>query len=444
MSNQPSDFQINALELATRQQSHDWLQSLREQGAQRWEQAPWPTRKTELWKYTPLAPLQKGGFAQWADAQSGWESQVDLIEGDFTRMVFVNGVFDPEHSSAELPDGVVRFESAGETDRELIRQNLGSVVNTDRHLFAALSNAWANEGVLIHVPANQALDKPVYIVHVSTPEAEPATASQRTLILLETGAQASVTEHYVSTSDEQNGFVNALTEARVADNASLSHCRVNLEEENLLHVGGVHAELHRNARMNGFTVAQGSRLKRIDYQVDYRGEGGELMLNGVYLPRNRQLVDYHTNIEHAVPHCTTSETFRGIVGDASRAVFNGRIHIHPQAQKSLAELSNKNLLTSKKAEVDTKPELEIYADDVQCAHGATVSQLDSTALYYLQSRGLSRQDAQVMLSFGFINELLQQAPDPAVQAYLRPRLATLLGQADTLGEQWTNEQVSHD
>src|SRR5690606_1969516 len=155
------------------------------------------------------------------------------------------------------------------------------------------------------------------------------------------------------------------------------------------------------------TLAQGSRLKRIDYQVNHCGEGAELDLQGVYLPRNSQLVDYHTNVRHMVPRCTSREIFRGIIADSARAVFNGRIYIHPHAQKTLAELSNKNLLTSNKAEVDTKPELEIYADDVKCAHGATVSQLNANALYYLQSRGVSRQDAEVMLSFGFINEVLQ-------------------------------------
>ena len=144
------------------------------------------------------------------------------------------------------------------------------------------------------------------------------------------------------------------------------------------------------------------------------------------------MVDYHTNVQHCVPHCTTSEIFRGIIADSAHAVFNGRIHIFPDAQKTLAELSNKNLITSNKAEVDTKPELEIYADDVKCAHGATVSQLNATALYYLQSRGVSRQEAEVMMSFGFINELLQDIAEPAVQDYLLPRLARLFGRDSEL------------
>ena len=152
------------------------------------------------------------------------------------------------------------------------------------------------------------------------------------------------------------------------------------------------------------------------------------------MPRNQQLVDYHTNIQHWVPHCTSNEIFRGIISDQAKAVFNGRIHIHPQAQKTLAELSNKNLLTSNKAEINTKPELEIYADDVKCAHGATVSQLNANALYYLQSRGVSRADAQVMMSFGFINELLQAVEQEAVRQYLSPKLAKLFGRDPVLDE----------
>ena len=421
-----TDFQQDAVRLAAQQQSPDWLAGLRQQAAEDWLQASWPTRKTEHWKYTPLLPLQKDGFKHWAKATSDWQSAVEFIDLEATRLVFVNGVFDAANSNA-LPEGVVRFCDATDSARALIQQHLGKIVEGDRHLFATLSNAWAADGVLVHVPRNQALEKPVYIVHVSTPGVEPAIANQRVLVVLEESARAEIIEHYLSTDAVQNSFVNSLSEMVVGDNAELQHYRLNLEEENLLHLGGVHVNLLHNARLRAFTLAQGSRLKRIDYQVNHRGAGADLNLQGIYLPRNNQVVDYHTNVQHCVPHCTTNEIFRGIVADSAHAVFNGRIHIFPDAQKTLAELSNKNLLTSNKAEVDTKPELEIYADDVKCAHGATVSQLNATALYYLQSRGVSRQEAEVMMSFGFINELLQDIAEPAVQDYLLPRLARLFG-----------------
>src|SRR5690606_14089099 len=309
--------------------------------------------------------------------------------------------------------------------------------NTGEHLFAALSDAWAADGILLHVPRGTRLEKPVYILNVATPEAQPAVSSQRVLVILEDNSEAELIEHYVSGSEKQNLFVNSHTEVVVGNNAQIQHYRINLEQEDLLHVGGVHIDLHRDARFLGFTLAQGSRLKRIDYHVNHRGEGAHLGLNGVYLPRNKQLIDYHTNVEHRVPNCATDEVFRGIIGDSAKAVFNGRIHIHQDAQKTLAELSNKNLLTSPTAEINTKPELEIYADDVRCAHGATIAQLDETSVFYLQSRGVTRADAVRMLSFGFINELLNEVPEQAIQDYLRPRLTTLFGespQGDELGQ----------
>jgi len=426
-----TDFQQQALQLASAQHGPDWLQGLRNEGAKQWQKVTWPTRKNELWKYTSLQSLQKQTFTQWAQQDSDWQDQVKLVPLDATRLVFVNGVFDAA-ASTELPDGVTLFSQADNIAHSVIADKLGRILNTERHLFASLSNAWAAEGVLVNIPANIVLEKPVYIVHVSTPQNEPSVASHRILVVLGDNASAEVIEHYVSTPDSQNGFVNALTEIDVGHNAELRHTRISLEQEDLLHIGGVHVNLHRDARLLGFTLAEGSQLKRIDYQVNHRGRGAELRLNGVYLARNQQLVDYHANVEHCVSHCTTHEVFRGIIGDSAHAVFNGRIHIHPDAQKTLAELSNRNLLTSNKAEIDTKPELEIYADDVKCAHGATISQLDATAMYYLQSRGISEQQARVMLSFGFINELLQEIHQPEVQEALRTHLTDLFAQSSSL------------
>lgn len=421
-----SDFQQAALALAAQQQSPTWLAPLRQTGAAAWQAASWPTRKTEHWKYTPLAPLQKQSFALAADASANASIFSDWIPLDATRLVFVNGRLDAAASS-ELPAEVQLFSQADEQARALLQTHLGKVVEGESHLFAQLSNALVNEGVLLHLPRNARLQKPLYLVHLSTPTATPALAQTRVLVVLDEGASAQVIEHYVSDQQEQNGWVNNLSELVLGDNSELHHYRLHLEEEHLLHIGGVHAQLARSARLRAFTLAQGSQLKRLDYQINHRGAGADLNLQGIYLPRNKQLVDYHTNVQHCVPHCTTQEIFRGIIADDAQAVFNGRIHILPDAQKTLAELSNKNLLTSPRAQVNTKPELEIYADDVKCAHGATVSQLSATAMYYLQSRGLSRKEAEVMMSFGFINELLQDIASPEVRDYLTPRIATLFG-----------------
>ncbi len=426
-----SEFQQQALKLAAQQAPLPWLQAHRAQAADAWSAQPWPSRKTEHWKYTPLHSLQKELPQAWGQESALQLASLDLIPLDATRLVFVNGIFSAELSTV-LPEGVVRFSQANTAQQTLIQQQLGKVVEGERHLFATLNNAWVNEGVLVHVPRNQQWHKPVYVVHASSAQVAPAANNARLLVVLEAGASATLIEQYTSTHEAQNSFVNALSELVIGDNASLNHYRLNLEQEQALHIGAVHADLQRSARLRAFTLALGSRLQRIDYQLNHRGSGAELDLQGLYLPRHQQLVDYHTNVCHWVPHCTSNEVFRGIVGDSAQAVFNGRIYIHENAQKTLAELSNKNLLTSNKAEINTKPELEIYADDVKCAHGATVSQLNAQACYYLQSRGVSRQEAEVMLSFGFVNELLEQIAEPAIHDYLLPRLAARFGRDQAL------------
>ena len=239
--------------------------------------------------------------------------------------------------------------------------------------------------------------------------------------MVEDNARGTLVEHFCGSSPAS--FTNGITELVLGAGARLAHHRLHLEEGGAMHIGGVHARLERDSLLNSFHLALGSELKRLDVVVEHAGPGAHCDLNGIYLLRGSEHVDYHTCIEHAVPHCTTDEVFRGIVGDEASAVFNGRIHIHPDAQKTRAELSNKNLLTSTSAEVNTKPELEIYADDVQCAHGATVARLDEGMLHYLRTRGVDRDEAEVILSYGFINELVDGLALEALQDYLRPLLA---------------------
>ena len=439
-----SDFQHQAIRLTAQQQPLSWLATLRNKATDEWLAQPWPTRKTEHWKYTPMQSLQKTQLHTWgAAANEALDKalQDELIPLDAYRLIFINGVFDAKHSS-NLPESIVRFSQANAAQQNLIEKYLGKIVEGERHLFATLNNAWLDDGVLLHVPRNQRLEKPVYVVNIVT--AVASASNQRVLIVLDENSQAEVVEHYFSSADAQNGFANALTEIHLGDNASLHHYRLNLEEEHAQHIGAVHVDLQRNARLRGFALALGSSLMRIDYQLNHRGPGAELDLQGIYLPRNQQVVDYHTNICHWVPQCKSNEVFRGIVSDSAQAIFNGRIYIHKDAQKTLAELSNKNMLTSNKAEVNAKPELEIYADDVKCAHGATISQLNANARYYLQSRGLSRAEADVMLSFGFINELLEQIAQPVVHDYLQPRLAKLFGRDNSLIDASVLAELNND
>jgi Fe-S cluster assembly protein SufD len=398
-----------------------------------------PNIKVEEWKYTSLRALKDIEFASAPEPVVESDASLQgsyVIDGLAVHsLVFVNGQFSESLSAVEaLPAGVslVPFSQATDREAEDIGQNLGMLAGPDAGLFPALNASWLSEGVFLRVASGVTLETPVQVVWLSTGQTQTFGISQRLLVQLEENSEATVIEHFAGTDEAPDNFCNGVSEFLVADNARLNHFRLHLENPASVHIGSVHIHLGREARLNGFHMALGGQLKRIDINVEHRGEGAYSELNGVYLPRNREHVDYHTTVEHAVPNCASDETFRGIVSDQARAVFNGRIHIHPGACKTQAHLSNKNLLTSNTAEVDTKPELEIYNDDVQCSHGATVAQIDSKQLHYLRTRGVSAQEARVLLSFGFINELLGEVSLEPLRNYLRPQLAALFATDDNL------------
>ncbi len=426
-----SEIISKAAELAKKIEGPEWLNSFRTLGLTQWQQAKWPTRKTEHWKYSSLRAFNENDFfATQVHRQGGDEQKLsselfDIPGLNASRLVFVDGIYSEELSSDRYPLNVdiVFFSKAEGAHKEIISEYLGSAIDLEKNIFARFNTADLNEGVLIQIKQDQKVDQTVQIVHVSTKGESEFTAQQRVLVIAERHSESTIVEHFVSTEEIQNSFTNTATELILKDGSSLNHYRLNMEQENIVHVGNVSANLRANATLNSFVLGFGGKLKRIDFKVNHLGSGAHCEMAGVYLPKNKQHIDYHTCIDHQVPHCTSNEVFRGIMADESKAVFNGRIHIYPDAQKTYAEMSNKNLLLSHKAEINTKPELEIYADDVRCAHGATVSQIEEKALYYMQSRGISKKEAEVMLSFGFINELISGIKHGPIQNLLRPVLA---------------------
>ncbi len=424
--------QSAAIALAQQSRGPAWLQAFREGNQTAWLASKWPDRKTEDWKYTTLAPLTESDYMRFG-AGAGAGDEIDAgfyeINGlECQRLVFVNGELSPELcrlGQAANGNTLVRFSEADNRQQQLINEHLGTLAIPSHHPFTALNGSWLEDGVLIHVTNDEPL--PLHIVHLTRPGAQPFSARQRLLVVLEENVSATVVEHFSSDDSSQNCFLNGVTEIKLKAAARLSHYRLHLEQQDAIHIGAVYASLQRNATFKSFLLGMGGRLKRLDLQVQHQGAGSEANINGVYLCKNRQHIDIHSTVEHELPLGTTTEIVRGIVDDAARAVFNGRIHIHPGAQKSAAELSNRNLLLSNSAEVYTKPELEIYADDVRCAHGATVSQIEDMALYYLQARGIQRNEAEVMLSFGFINELINSIDHEPLQLKLRPLLSDWFG-----------------
>jgi Fe-S cluster assembly protein SufD len=410
---------------ASRQVPH-WLQSVQARGLTNWDRLTLPTRRNEHWKYTPLTALRDDYRLAEATSTSPDALPEALREGfGGPRLVFVDGAYQPSLSDLrDLPGiSLCRFEDASAEQAARIAEHLDSSFDPQDHPFAALNTATLRDGVFIDIDRDAVVENTLHILWLVRAADAPTAMSQRLLLLAGANSQASIVEQFATMGGAEASFCSGVTELLLDAGAQLTHHRLHEESGDAVHIGAVHARLQRDARLTSFHLALGSALKRLDLVVHHAGSGAHAELNGVYLPRGDEHIDYHTTIEHAVPHCTSDEVFRGIVADRATAVFNGRIHIHPDAQKTRAELSNKNLLTSAEAEVNTKPELEIYADDVQCAHGATVAQLDTEALHYLRTRGVSRAEAEVMLSFGFINELIDGLQVAAVRDYLRPLLA---------------------
>lgn len=425
-------FQAQQLALAEATSTLPFLAELNRQGATAFSQAAMPTRKTEAWRFTSLFQLTSHEyFKAKNDSLNEALTQAATIEDlNAVRLVFVNGFLSTEMSDALALEQVTLFSQANSEQQALIEKNLGTVLASahgTNHLFNDLNNANTTEGVLIHVAKNQHLSQPIQISYLTTENSQAFNVNSRILVLLETGAQATVVEHYGSDDAAQVSFTNALTEISIGNNARLQHYRLLTMQEEAQHIGSTHVDLNRDSYYSAFHLSLGSKLSRNDLVVNHNIGGSHSEISGVYVPQNADVVDYHTSIEHKAAHCTGNEVFRGIINDKAKAVFNGRIHIYKDAQKTHSELSNKNLLLTNTAEIYTKPELEIYADDVKCAHGATVSQLDDEASFYLQSRGISKQEANVILSFGFINELLQALPDPAITQLIRPILARRFG-----------------
>ena len=400
----------------------DWLQARRLAGRAAWDNGSMPTRKTEDWKYTSVFPLQQEFTAAPISVDSAAELGLDLPDLSGSRLVFVNGHWREDLSTlvADAAIEIVRFSEANTEQSALIGEHLGTTVPGAKHLFAMLNDATLSDGVFLRVRAKSRTQNPVQLVWHNSHSESTFINNQRLLVLAESHSEASLVEHF---SGSDNAFTNGVTELVLDPGAKLNHSRLHLESPQALHIGGLHVHLDRDATLESFHLALGGKLKRIDIVINHEGAGAHCQLDGIYLLRGNEHVDYHTCIEHAVPHCTTDETFRGIIGDKARAVFNGRIHIHQHAQKTRAELSNKNLLTSASAEVNTKPELEIYADDVQCAHGATVAQLDDAMLHYLRTRGIPEDEAMVLLSYGFINALVETQALDSLRDYLKPLLA---------------------
>ncbi len=389
-----------------------WLTQLRRDAIDHFRRNGLPATGHEDWRFTPLTPLTRLPFhpltARPADPVDLAGLILDSLPGP--RLVFVDGHFRPDLSTpGELPTGVtVRSLAevlAGEPDRAA--RTLGKLAPPANGVFPALNLAFCRDGAVVQVPPGVQVDLPIQLLFLSRAAESGATAHIRNLIQIGDGARATVLEHYHSLGSTAH-VTNTVTELQVGHASKLEHLKFQNENPAAVHLGAWYGEFGRASQARLHSFALGARLARNDIRTLLAGEGLECILNGLYLTRGEQLADHHMIVDHAQPRCASHEYFNGILDDKSRGVFHGRILVRTEAQKTDAKQTNKNILLSDDATVNTKPQLEIYADDVRCTHGATVGQLNQDSIFYLRSRGIGLDTARRMLIHAFAGEIIER------------------------------------
>lgn len=392
-----------------------WLAPVRQAGWTAFAGQGFPTLQQEDWRFTNLAPLTRLNLHPAAPAAAnGAESQLlaNSVFAQLTgpRLVFVNGVFCAALSQqGGLPAGVriENLQAALAADTGELAAHFGKYAQVASNAFAALNQAFFTDGALIAIAPGVTLAEPVQVIYLASAKRAGETIQPRNLILAGAHSQFTVVESYLSTSDVPY-FTNAVTELVAGDQSRVEHIKLQEEAPSAFHIATLAGEFGRASLARVHSIALGARLSRNNIRATLAGEGLECILNGLYLTRQEQLADHHMLVEHAQPHCASHEYFNGILDDKSRGVFHGRIYVHPVAQKTDAKQTNKNLLLSDLACADTKPQLEIYADDVKCTHGATIGQLNPESIFYLRSRGMSQATARQMLIHAFAGEIIER------------------------------------
>jgi len=388
-----------------------WVNDARRKGIERFRELGFPTTKNEDWHFTSVSPIAESEFA-FVAAPTGNVGPEDLESfgfggSDWHTAVFVNGRFAPALSSLATLDPGVRVLSLADawTAAPDLAKRVGTIV-ADQPAFTALNSAFMPDGAVVHVAKDVVLRKPIHCLFVTDTHAAKTVTHPRNLIVVERGAKATVVESYVGLG-EATYFTNAVTEVSVADGALLEHYKVQREARRAYHVGTIEAVQGRDSHYVSFSFATGAILSRTNIYTRLAGEGCGATLNGLYMLDGEQHGDHQTRIEHAEPNCFSREVYKGVLDGRSHGVFNGKVYVHPAAQKTDGKQTNNTLLLSPEAQVDTKPQLEIFADDVKCTHGATVGRIDEMAWFYMKSRGLGTETARRLLIYAFAADVLE-------------------------------------
>ncbi|HSB77946.1 MAG TPA: Fe-S cluster assembly protein SufD [Candidatus Methylomirabilis sp.] len=418
--------------------SQSWFTPVRKAAFLRFSEVGFPTVRDEDWRFTSVAPIAQTDFQPAPDAQTAVTLDTlgpFLVPGlPCTRLVFVNGRFAPKLSSVgALPKGL-RVTSLGRAmaeDRDALEPHLARYADIHRDPFLALNTACMEDGAFISIPRGRVLEAPVHLLYVSTDLTVPTVTHPRNLIVSGEDSQATVLEDYVSLGDGV-AFSNAITELVVGQNSVVSHYLIERENTRSFNVSTLRVEQGRSSNVTSHSVLLGGALVRNNIHPVLAGEGCECVINGLFIPTGRQHMDNYMQVEHASPHGSSRQFYKGILDGQARGVFHGRIIVHKDAQKTDAKQTNMNLLLSEDAQIDTKPQLEIYADDVKCTHGATIGQIDDEAIFYLRSRGIAEASAKALLLFAFAGESLQRMKIEPLRKYLEGLVTQWLPQAKPL------------
>ena len=398
-----------------------WLFPMRKAGLARFSEIGLPTLNHEDWRFTNTAAIAKMPFNPAFDSSETVTAEqlktLTFAQQVGSRLVFVNGHFAAKLSSIKnLPAGakVSNLATALASDAAFLEKHLGKYAASADNGFTALNQAFFLDGGFVHVPAGKIVEDPIQFIYISTAEQGGATTHPRNLVIAEANSSVTILESYVSLGGA-GYFTNAVTELFAGDNARLEFVKFQDEAQDAFHMAAFHGEFGRASYVNVHSFALGAKLSRNNIRTKLAGEGLECILNGLYLTRGEQLADHHMIVEHAQPHCASHEYFNGILDDKSKGVFHGRILVQEIAQKTDAKQTNKNLLLSDDATADTKPQLEIYADDVKCTHGATIGQLNEEGIFYLRSRGIGTETARRMLIHAFAGEIIERIQHQAAR-----------------------------
>ncbi len=410
-----------------------WLSERRNRAAVQFGAQGFPTRKQEDWRYTSLEPLLAEAFDDSEPVTALQDSDLEelLVRGlGAWRIVLVNGRFSAQLSDlAGCPAGLVinGMAQALSDGAPWLEAHLGTGTATTGEVFSRLNLAALQDGAVIRVPAGLQLARPIEILHVTAGLQDARIAQPRHLVLIEAAARATLIERYVALGDSLY-FNNVALDLVLEEGAELDHCRLQEESRHAFQVHNLSLRQGRDSRYNGLGVALGAGWSRSDWHVAFAGPGATCQLSGLYLVGDGQLVDNHLDVRHDVPGCTSREDFRGVLNGKGRGVFDGRIVVGRAAQKTDARLSNANLMLSRQAEIDTKPQLEIYADDVACSHGTTVGEIDADKLFYLRARGIPEAQARRMICLGFARAVYDEFPIPSVADHIERRVSARLTQ----------------